>query len=665
MFGGMERKIVTLALCIVLSAYPHAKAQQETVDEVQDALERQSERFESNNDLSELEEQFTLRRDINRAGAEELHQIPGLTLSHVLAILMHRQRFGSFLSLEELQVLPGFDAPLIRRILPWLECRSPDQQLWYRLKQGIQQGKHECLLYGLRSWPLTDKRYGLPDSAANRFLGDPFRSHIRYRYQVPGLLSVGWAAEKDPGEPWLGRQRLMDFNSLHVFLEHTGFVRRLAIGDFQYNSGQGLLLGTGLGFSQSALVMQIKRHASGIRPFRSVNESRYLRGFAIGLSKGAWQVDLLFSSRRVSSRMNMDSLRAEAPLDFRLDLDGLHRTMAEMESRKRAIEQLAGLNVLRRTTNGKLGVALRHERNGLDTGATIAWNIGSASLSVYGDRTWRNFHFFFEERRNAHSILKSDARVVGLLASLHTRVDVSLLYRKYSASYDAGSGSGFGQFSSNEAGLYFGFQWRPAARWTVSAYQDHWQRPLPSYRNNAPTRGSSRFLECSYTPSRHHVWYMRIRMQENSRNSNTGLQQIAYPVQETVYHLRFHADYAVGKKLEMASRLEYSSTEGKQFSGSLVFQDMLWKPAVGGWRLGARWNIFHVPSFNARIFAYENDLPQVFSVRGFYGKGRSFYLLLQRPINRHLRFYLRFARFRYDDAVQAQTTFSGLIRFHI
>ena len=665
MYHGMERKILTWALWVAFILPQTAEAQQEPAGEVQDAVERSSENFEGNNDLSELEEQFTLRRDINRAGAEELQQVPGLTLSHVLAILIHRQRFGPFLSLEELQVLPGFDAEFIRSILPWLECRSPDQLLWYRLKKGMHRGKQEFLLYGLRSWPQPDKRYALPDSAANRFFGDPFRSHIRYRYQVPGLLSVGWAAEKDPGEPWLHQGGLMDFNSLHVFVEHTGLLRRLALGDFQYNCGQGLLLGTGLGFSQSALVMQVKRNASGIRPFRSVNESRYLRGFAVGVSKGAWQADLLFSSRRVSTRMNMDSLRVEAPLDFRLDLDGLHRTAAEWESRKRAIEQLAGLNIMRRTSNGKLGAALRHERNGLDTGSAIAWGSGSASFSVYGDRTWRNFHFFFEERRNTRSVKSPDARVIGLLASLHTRVDMSLLYRQYSASYDAASGSGFGQFSSNEAGLYFGFQWRPISRWTISAYQDHWQRPLPSYRNNAPTHGSSRLLECSYALSRHHVWYVRIRMQENSRNSISAQQQIAYPAQETVYHLRFHADYPVGKRLEMASRLEYSSPDGKQFSGSLVFQDMQWKPAVGGWRLGARWSIFHVPSFNARIFAYENDLPQVFSVRGFQGKGCSMYVLVQRPINRHLRLYLRFARFRYDDAMQAQTTFSGLIRFQI
>jgi hypothetical protein len=665
MFIGMERKILTWALWVALILPQTAEAQQEPAESVQDAIERSSENFEGNNDLSELEEQFTLRRDINRAGAEELLNIPGLTLSNVLAILIHRQRFGPFLSLEELQVLPGFDAAFIRSVQPWLECRSPDQLLWYRLKKGMHRGKHEFLLYGLRNWPQADKRYALPDSAVNRFLGDPFRSHIRYRYQVPGLLSVGWAAEKDPGERWVGQSGLMDFNSLHVFVEHTGLLRRLALGDFQYNCGQGLLLGTGLGFSQSALVMQIKRNASGIRPFRSVNESRYLRGFAIGVAKGAWQADVLFSSRRVSTRMNLDSLRYDAPLDFRLDLDGLHRTTAEIEGRRKALEQLGGLNVVHRTASGRLGAALRYNRNGLDTGSATAWSYGNTSLSVYGDRTWRNFHFFFEESRNAISLTVAHARVIGLLASLHNSVDMSLLYRKYSSSYDAASGSGFGQFSSNETGLYFGFQWRPIARWTVSAYQDYWQRPLPSYRNNAPTRGSSRLLECSYAPSRNLVWYVRIRMQENSRNNISNRQQIAYPVQETVYHLRFHADYPIGKNLEMASRLEYSSPGGKQFSGSLVFQDMQWKPAVGGWRLGARWCIFHIPSFNARIFAYENDLPQVFSVRGFQGKGRSMYVLVQRPINRHLRLYLRFARFRYDDAMQAQTTFSGLIRFQI
>jgi len=663
MYVGMAGKIVTILCAISLCMPRFVHGQQHQDSDLQNALERHAEQWEGNTDLTELEEQFARRRDINRAGAEALLQIPGLTLSHVLAIILHRHRYGTFLSLEELQVLPGFDANLIRSIAPWLECRGEDQQLGHRLKKGFLTGKHECFLYGLRSWPQTDKRYSLPDTMTNRFLGDPFRSHLRYRYQVPGLLSIGWAAEKDPGEPWFYRGRLMDFNSLHVFVEHTGLLRRLALGDYQYNCGQGLLLGTGLGFSQSAMVMQVKRSAAGIRPFRSVNESRYLRGMAIGITKGAWQADFLFSVRRVSTRMNPDSLRSDAPLDFRLDLDGLHRTAAEMESRRKAFEQLAALNVVHCTARGRLGAALRHDRNGLDTGSAIAWSSGSTFFSIYGDRTWRNFHFFFEERRSTLTWKRTDARVIGMLASLHSRVDISLLYRRYSPDYDAASGSGFGQFSSNESGVYIGLQWRPMARWTISAYRDYWQRPLPSYRNNAPIQGSSSLFECSYARSRHHVWYVRIRMQENSRNDVSGNRPIPYPIHETVCHLRFHADYPVGKKLEMASRLEYSATGGKQFSGSLVFQDMQWKPAPGGWRLGARLCIFHIPTFNGRIFAYENDLPQVFSIRGFQGKGRSLYLLVQRPVNRHIRLYLRFARLRYDDAFEAQTTLSGLLRF--
>lgn len=661
----MERKILITVCRIALLIPQVLPAQEDRTGDIGDVLERQTEHIEGNSDLTELEDLFNLRRDINRAGPEELLQVPGLTLSHVLAILMHRQRHGPFLGLEELQVVPGFDARLIRSIQPWLLCRSPEQQFWQRLRKNGLQGKHEWLLYGLRSWPQSDKRFHLPDSAANRYLGDPFRSHIRYRYQVPGLLSVGWAAEKDPGEPWVGPKRLMDFNSFHLFAEHTGKLRRLAMGDYQYNCGQGLLLGTGLGFSQSALVMQIKRQASGIRPFRSVNESRYLRGLAVGVANGGWHADLLLSSRRVSTRMHPDSLRSDAPPDFRLDLDGLHRTRLEIQSRRKAWEQLAAINLQHRSESGRLGMALRYDRTGLDTGTAIAWNRGNTSFSLYSDRTWRNFHFFFEERRNAISWQRPDARVIGALASLHSQLDISILYRAYNAAYHAGSGNGFGQFGNNESGLYLGFQWRPKARWTVAAYHDHWHRPLPSYRNCAATQGSSRLLECSYAASRRHVWYARIRMQETARNVLAAGQTIPYPQQQTVYHLRFHADYWVGDKLEMASRLEYSFPGDKQFRGSLVFQDMQWKPAVGGWRLGARWSIFHIPTSEGRIFAYENDLPQVFSVRGFQGKGRSLYVLVQRPITRHLRLYLRFARFRTDDAVQAQTTFSGLIRFHI
>jgi hypothetical protein len=660
---GMERQKLSFICLLALLIPEPMQAQHDTDHPVRLVLERHTEHLESNSDLTELEEQISRRVDINRAVPEELLQIPGLRLVHVLGILMHRQRFGPFLNLEELQVLPGFDPALIRSISPWLECRSPDQQLWYRLKNGVGRGKHECLLYGLRSWPISEKRYSLPDSAMNRFLGDPFRSHVRYRYQVPGLLTMGWTAEKDPGEPWLRSKRLMDFNSFHLFVEHSGFLRRLALGDYQYNAAQGLLLGTGLGFSQSALVMQVKRNGSGIRPFRSVNESRYLRGMALGLVKGAWQADILVSSRRAGGRVHPDSLNTGGPLDFRLDLDGLHRSISEIQQGRMALEQIAGLNLSHNSARGRLGAAIRSERHGIDTGRSFAWQHAGTSFSIYGDRTWRNLHFFFEDRRSLPSWQESDARVIGLLASLHRQFDLSLLHRSYSPNYDAASGSGFGQFSSNETGLYIGLHWRPLPRLSISAYQDFWRRPFPSYRNSAATQGMSRLLECSYARSRHHVWYIRLRMQEQSRNGFSGSQIIPYPRLETIFHLRFHADYALGKSLELASRLEYSFPSDKQFTGSLVFQDIQWKPANRVWRLGARLNIFYIPTSNARIFAYENDLPQVFSVRGFQGSGRSMYLLFQRPVNKSLRLFLRFARLRYDGATQADFTFSGLIRF--
>lgn len=638
-------------------------SQQEGNNLLEKTLERQTEHMEGNTDLSELEEQFQGRRDLNRATAEELLQVPGLELRHVLAILVHRRRYGPFLKMEELQVLPGFDAPFIRSIMPWLECRSPDQQLWHRLRHGADKGRHEWLLFGLRSWPQQDKRYFLPDGAANRFLGDPIRSHIRYRYQVPGLLSFGWAAEKDAGEPWYRPGRLMDFNSIHAFIEHTGIVRRLAFGDYQYNCGQGLLLGAGLGLSQSALVMQVKRNAAGIRPFRSLNEARYLRGMAFGLAKGAWNADILFSSRRVAPRLPADSLVNEALQDFRLDLDGLHRTAAEIENSRKALEQMAAVHVSYRPSGGRLGMAVRHDRKGLDAGSGKRWLPGTTAFSLYGERTWKNLHFFFEERRNLQALWHPEARVAGLLASLHPRADISLLYRKYSPEYDAASGTGFGAFSTNEEGLYFGFQWRPIARMTVSAYQDNWVRALPAYRNSAPTQGGSRLLECSYAPDRRHLFYMRFRIQETMRNAADSGQRIPYPSQKNVQHLRFHGDYPIGKAVEMSTRVEYSFQGNKQFGGSLVYQDMQWKPTVGGWRLGLRLTVFHIPNHNGRIFAYENDLPQVFSIRGFSGSGRSTYLLLQRQMGRHARLYLRISSLRYDDATQAQSTFSGLIRF--
>ena len=73
---------------------------------------------------------------------------------------------------------------------------------------------------------------------------DPHKKYfIRYTYNYKQLLSFGFTGEKDAGEPFFrNAQRYgFDFYSFHFFLQQTGIIQSLAIGDFTVNMGQGLI----------------------------------------------------------------------------------------------------------------------------------------------------------------------------------------------------------------------------------------------------------------------------------------------------------------------------------------------------------------------------------------------------------------------------------------
>ena len=71
----------------------------------------------------------------------------------------------------------------------------------------------------------------------------------------------------------------MDFWSAHLMLENQGKFRKLIVGDYQLQLGQGLLFGAGFGVGKGAeTVNALQRVTLGIRPYTSVLEGGFLRG---------------------------------------------------------------------------------------------------------------------------------------------------------------------------------------------------------------------------------------------------------------------------------------------------------------------------------------------------------------------------------------------------
>jgi hypothetical protein len=84
----------------------------------------------------------------------------------------------------------------------------------------------------------------------------------------------------------------------------------------------------------------------------------------------------------------------------------------------------------------------------------------------------------------------------------------------------------------------------------------------------------------------------------------------------------------------------------------MMYQDLTWKLGWK-WDLTARYAVFDAPSYNARIYAYENDVLGFFNIPAYAGVGSRYYLMLNYKPSKRLEFWARYAisKFQWDETL--------------
>ena len=81
--------------------------------------------------------------------------------------------------------------------------------------------------------------------------------------------------------------------------------------------------------------------------------------------------------------------------------------------------------------------------------------------------------------------------------------------------------------------------------------------------------------------------------------------------------------------------------------GYLIYQDIIYKPAVIPLDLSARFAVFNTDDFDTRLYAYENDVLYSFSVPAYFYQGMRFYLQAKYDIIPGLGVWFRIAQSYY------------------
>jgi hypothetical protein len=610
--------------------------------------------------------------NLNTATREELRALPLLSEKQVAALVLHRTTTGPLLSLYELQAVPNWDVRTIARVGPFVTVQSTSPNaargpLWQRIKQEENNAvllRGERVLQQRKGYTAVDTFQGRP---TQRYLGSPNAFALRYRVSHAHDFSLGFTAEKDAGEPmaWRPKQAQYgpDFLSAHFVLHDQGRFKTLALGDYQLQFGQGLVLSSGLTVGKGAeTITSLRRASLGVRPYAALLENTFFRGAAATYQLSRrWEATAFASHKNIdaNAQLRTDSLAQYDEFSSSLLTTGFHRTSTEIANRQRLAETVGGGHLGYLSADGNLAMGFtavgshygmafqkrsepynRYEFSGQN-------NLTMGAHYSYG---WRNLLLFGESGGSTGGGLGT---LNGLLASLGPNVDAAVLMRQYTVDFHTLYGNALSENSRNinESGLYVGLKVRPLACWEISAYFDQFRFPWLRYRVAAPSQGRDALARLAFAPTKTSLLYVQYRARLKPQNLPTSLgRPMPLPGQQLRHSLLLYCDVQPTAQLGLRTRLQTTYLQDDEDQpwrrGYVLSQDASVQLARRV-QLSARYAVFDTDDYDTRQYIFEQDVLYAISVPALYGQGTRAYVIAQASFSKQFTVWLRYADTHY------------------
>jgi hypothetical protein len=588
--------------------------------------------------------------NLNNADADDLRELNLLSGLQIDNLLSYRTLLGKLISIYELQAVPSWDLPLIRKILPYITI-GPAVSLQEDIRTRLRNGEHS-LLFRISQVIEKSAAYNKSDTGT-KYLGSPQRIFFRYRYNYKNLLQFGLVADKDAGEQFGNSAAAgFDFYSFHLFFRKIGIIQSLAVGDFAVNMGQGLMQWQGLAFKKSVELMSAKRQSAILRPYTSAGEFNFSRGLGITVKRNRLEATVFASFRKIGASLEQ---AGETTISSFL-ASGFHRTLTEIDNRNN-IRQLSSGAVLYYKGSGwhvavnavayqfSLSVQKRDEPYNLFALKGKRWY----NLSIDYSYTYKNIHLFGEAAVDKGL---NPAFINGVLISVDSRVDLALVQRTIAKTYQAVYGNAFTEnvAPSNESGLYAGLVFRPADNWRIDSYVDVYKFPWLKYLVDAPSYGRDYLVQITHTLGKKGEIYSRFKSERRQGNQPDNLTPLNFLVELPRQNWRIHLSYKINSSLTWRQRAEigwYDKKGQNAGDGFLLYTDILYKPVSARYSVVARLQYFDTDDYNARVYAYENDVLYGYSIPAFFDKGWRYYMTISLDIKKNLCCWIRCAQSIY------------------
>jgi len=602
--------------------------------------------------------------NLNTASYNQLKKLYILTDFQIQSLLDYIKENGAIVSIYELKYVYGFSQKEIRFLIPFVSIQPVRPEETVMLKDIYKHSQHEVILREQRTLEKQNGYLPVSDSILNinpnttRYLGDANKIYARYKYKLHNRIFAGLTAEKDAGEEFFkGNNRYnFDFYSAYLQLNNFSVFKKIHVGDYHLQFGQGLTLWSGLAFGKSAYATNIKKREEGIKRYASTDENIFFRGAASTLSIGDLDVTLFYSRKKRDANI-VDTIQPGFYEFSSFQNTGYHRTPAENYDEKVISETAYGANVSLKKKYWSLGTTFIHYKFGGElhkservynqfeftgtemTNFGVDYQVNIKKINLFGETTIGN---------NAWGMIH------GTMIYINSLVSFSAFYRMYQKDFYTHYGNALSEnsYNSNESGFYIGTETHPLKYWKISAYADIYKFPWLKYNVSSPSTGADYFVQLDYAPNNNFEAYLRIKSEKEFENNTTEDTLVAKPEEINKLKLRFHFSYSLNDNLQLRNRLEINRVERKNDSpdkGYLLYQDIIYNiqrlPAI----IYFRYAFFDTDTYYSRIYTYENDLLYSYSIPPLYYRGVRTYIMLKYTVSRGIDLWLKYGRITYSN----------------
>lgn len=649
----MHFKLMTILL-LMMGFITRAQIAEQEIN-VRDILESVAENLPDDYDMTELIEVLNRYRkhplNLNKTTPDELKTFVFISPLQISNFFTYIKQHGNLVDVLELQGIDGFNVQTIQSLLPFVTLNPVTEYEKLKFKNIFSQGENDLVI---RFTQTMQTQKGFTDLPGNRYLGSPERFQLRYHYNYGTIASAAITLDKDAGEKFIGKP--FDFVSGHIAFSKLNRIRKLVIGDYSLQFGQGLTMWSGFSFGKGPDVTSVAKKDLGLRPYSSTNEYAFLRGASatINLSEKI-NITPFVSYRNLdaSQDIGLDGTLVQSTINQ----TGYHRTPTEIENKNSLSQLVYGATAQYNKNELAIGLIAYHTKysNNFITQKPVYDRFGFTGNSLtnvgaFYNYTFKNIYFFGEAGKSLHTGL---AYLNGALISLSNTVSAAITYRNYQKNYHNFFNQAFAEATEalNEKGLYTGLNIIPDKHWSLSFYGDYFQFPWLKFRVDAPSKGYEILGQAVYTPNKTFKVLTRFKKENKQQNTDLDLPiNFLDDVKKTGY--RIEVNWQLNKKWRFQNRVEIAQHKKGNVNpefGYLLYQDVNYSPMFSKITGNLRVAYFNTSSYNSRIYAYEDDVLYSFVFGMYSGKGFRTYLNLKYNFFKKLNIWARYALFTYKD----------------